>query len=435
MRLLYVCNDFGIPPTGTKGASVHLRAITRALVEFGHDVELLSPKDGPGADHPVGCFSLPGRSPAKQVAGRLKRWLSDRGLDEGVARALRPLLFNEWVDDQTSQHDDTDRPRPDAVIERLAMFSHVGIDLADRFDVPLVVEVNAPITQEACTYRSSSLQTLAAEIEHRVLERADALTVVSAQLADHIVARGIDRGKIHVVPNGANASVYADLPPREVCREALGLDGRFVIGFVGSLKPWHGVDLLIEAFDDFVKRAPEATLLIVGTGPQEGQLKSLVERLNLTRSVVFHGAVAHDDVPALLQAVDVAVAPFQPVKDFYFSPIKLFEYMASGACVIASNLGQIAEVIVDDANGLLYDAGDVVQLTALLDRVHTSQDLRDRLGAAGYATVHDRFTWARAARDTMDAVDTAVRRRGVQPDRRTVEPAGISKPADSVTPS
>ena len=103
MRLLYLCSDFGIAPGGTKGASVHLRAITRGLADLGHDVRLLSPKEGPGDDHPARRLLPPGCPPADKTSRALKKWLGDHGLDDTIARDLRPLLWNTWVPDQVNE--------------------------------------------------------------------------------------------------------------------------------------------------------------------------------------------------------------------------------------------------------------------------------------------------------------------------------------------
>lgn len=409
MRLLYICSDHGIAPAGTKGASIHLRAITRGLANLGHEVTLLSPKAGPGDDHPAKVLPLTRHRAAHDTARMLKRWLVERGLNEGVARELRPLLFNAWASRQ-AEETIGDR-RPDAVIERLSLFGHLGVDLAQAWDVPLIVEVNAPLTREASAFRSLNLQTLAGEIETRVLGRADDIVVVSSALADGLAGRGIDGGKIHVVPNGVELAHYTDLPSRQQCRAAIGLSDEFVIGFAGSLKPWHGVDVLISAFERIAHRDPKARLLIVGTGPTERSLRELTERLSLNDTVIFTGAVPHADVPAMLRAMDVAVAPFRSVDDFYFSPIKLFEYMAAGVCVVASRLGQIEEVIEDGVSGLLCRPDNPDDLADCLQRAHDSAALRSSVAAKAFTTVSNHYTWSDTALATERVVNGALARR------------------------
>lgn len=409
MRLLYVCSDFGIPPTGTKGASIHLRSITRALAELGHDVTILSTREGPGGDHPASPLALEARSPVNQMARSLKHWMLDRGLGDALAKELRPLLYNAWVGEHAL--DALRESPPTAIIERLSLHGHVGLDLAERLGVPLVVEVNAILTEEAKTFRSLQLAEIATTIERRVLERADMIIAVSRQLGDRIAARGIDRGKIRIVPNGINTELFDRIPSTETCREQIGVDAPFIVGFVGSLKSWHGVDLLLSAFARLLDDEPDARLLIVGKGPMEKALRADAVALKAEHAVVFTGAVPHERVPLFLGAMDVAVAPFHPMDDFYFSPIKLFEYMAAGRCTIASNLGQMADVIDDGRNGLLFPAGDENALYEAMNRTRVTPDLRKRLGAEGRRMVHARFTWTEAARVTTAVLDTAIERR------------------------
>lgn len=219
---------------------------------------------------------------------------------------------------------------------------------------------------------------------------------------------------IHVIPNGADVAAFQSAPPRAACRARLGLGEGFVVGFVGSLKVWHGVDVLLRAFVRLAADDGASRPLIVGTGPAEQHLHQLAGDLGVQQRVVFTGAVPQAAVPALLRAMDVAVAPFRDMEQFYFSPIKLFEYMAAGLCVIASRLGQIDEVIEHGRNGLLCPADDPVALYAVLREAHRSPDLRGRLGAAALETVRQRYTWAHAARAVSEVIRAVVDARSAE---------------------
>ncbi|NOT00180.1 MAG: glycosyltransferase family 4 protein [Phycisphaerales bacterium] len=405
MRLLYVCSDWGIRPDGTKGAAIHLRAITRALADLGHEVFLLSPRGVPGVDHPARPVVHEPCDLAEDAAKLLRDWLGDRGLPQGAARELRPLIFNAWAPGRAA---DALRLRPpDAVIERLSLFGHLGLDLAQAFDVPLILEVNAPLTNEAGTFRGLQLQALAAEMESRVLRSADRVAAVSKELARRLADDGVDAERIQVVPNGVDLREFAGVRSPADVRAELGLGDGFVVGFAGSLKPWHGVDVLLQAFAEVARRDSEARLLLVGDGPTAAGLRAEVERLALTHRVVMTGAVPHGEIPDLLTAMDVAVAPFLPVEDFYFSPIKVFEYMAAGVCVIASRIGQLAEVIEDGVDGLLCAAGERDGLLAQLEYARRSPSWRRAAAERARVKVCDRYTWERAARQMVALVQSA----------------------------
>ncbi len=406
VRLLYLCSDFGIAPNGTKGASIHLRAITRALADAGHEMLLLSPKAEAIPDHPMKPLLADGRSPAESTAKTLKRWLGNRGFSDAVARELRPLLYNTSAPEKALEA--MEGRHPDAIIERLSLFGHTGVDLADTLHVPLILEVNAPLTEEAGSFRSLQIGALAAEIEDRVLARADAIVAVSVPLAERLAARGVETTKIHVVPNGVDLRLFADVQPRRSCREGLGLGDEFVVGFAGSLKPWHGVDVLVDAVAELQRSDPSVRLVVVGDGPEQAALRERADRAGMNGSAIFTGAVPHSTVPGLLGAMDVAVAPFKSMEGFYFSPIKLFEYMAAGTCVVASDLGQIRDVVDDGVNGLLCKSDDPGALARVLTQVRESTALRDKLATRALSDVRERYTWSRAAELTLNAVDAAV---------------------------
>ncbi len=403
-RLLYICSDFGIRPDGTKGASIHLRAITRALADLGHDVSVLSPHKGPSAlGHPATRLLPPGCPEVSSTTRLLKSWLQARDYDQAVARELRGLMYNGWVEQPALAAARTFDPH--AVIERLSLCGHVGMDLADALEVPLVLEVNALLTTESKQFRGLALQDLAETIEQRVLRRADAIIAVSQPLAEQIEQVGIDASKIRVVPNGVDLDAFSCLPNRATCQAAIGMADAFVFGFCGSLKVWHGVDVLLDAFARVANSVPRARLLVVGSGPEEERVQHRADDLGLEDRVVFTGAVPHEDVPMYLRAMNVGVAPFRALPSFYFSPIKLFEYMAAESCVVASNLGQISEVIEHDVTGQLCRADDPDALAETLRRCAADPDHCAAIGRQGAQRVAQHYTWADTARATMAIVD------------------------------
>ncbi len=409
MNLLYVCSDFGIPPNGTKGASVHLRAITRALADRGHQVVLLSPRSGPGPQHPATPLFGSTSGPGCKSADRLRRWLEDHQLPIAAAGELRALLYNASVVEAALKK--LQDRRPNAVMERLSLLGHAGLDLARALDVPLVLEVNALLTSEAQQFRGLEMGTLARRIERRVLTEADAVIVVSSQLRQRLEGIGVDPQRIHIVPNGADVDAFRDLDDGRETRAELGVDEEFVLGFTGSLKVWHGVDLLLAAFQRLHAADPHTKLLIVGTGPTEQLLRSQSGAADLTDAVIFTGPVDHERIPQYLSVMDVAVAPFRDVDGFYFSPIKLFEYMAAGRCIVASRLGQIEEVIDHGVTGLLCKPDDVDDLAETLITVRNDADLRSRLGHAAGICARQRHTWDHAARKTENVITELVARR------------------------
>src|SRR5262249_36909852 len=172
-------------------------------------------------------------------------------------------------------------------------------------------------------------------VAERVFAAATALLAVSQEIASYLEMFASARDRVHVVPNGVNRGRFPQgLPP--------SLPGRpktFTIGFVGSLKPWHGLEVLVAAFADFRQRHRNSRCLIVGDGPQRAHLQAELAECGLQEAVHLVGAVEPAEVPGLLASMDVAVAPYPPLENFYFSPLKVYEYMAAGLPVVASRIG------------------------------------------------------------------------------------------------
>lgn len=398
MRLLYVCTDPGIPVDGHKGAAVHVRELCRALASLGHDVRLAAARlDGgdspppvpttrlelaPAARHRIARLAARGGDPAARAA------LTARGAARAVA-AGAGLVGDGW--------------RPDAVYERHALFGGGGLALARRLGVPHLLEVNAPLVDEQARHRRLAWPRAAEAAERAALRDADAVLAVSGPLARWAVDRGAAPGRVHTVPNGVDVARFAMAEAlRAPTRARLGWgDDAVVVGFVGSLRPWHDASSLLRAFAAVAADDARPRLLVVGDGPERGALEAQAAALGLATRVRFAGAVAHDRVPALLAALDVAVAPYDAPGSggagFYFSPLKLFEYMAAGRAVVAADLEPIRGVVAHGRTGWLYRPGDVGALAGALRGVLADPARARAVGLAARQHVRARHTWRRNA--------------------------------------
>ena len=164
----------------------------------------------------------------------------------------------------------------------------------------------------------------------RVFSSASHLITVSEKLSSYVQQLGAAPENIHLVPNGVNLERFAPV------RRTSSGSAPFTVGFVGSLKPWHDLEALVEAFRALYESDPECRLLIVGDGPGRASLAEELADSKLGRAVRLQGAVRPSRVPSLLGLMDVAVAPYPDLSDFYFSPLKVYEYMAAGLPVVTS---------------------------------------------------------------------------------------------------
>jgi glycosyltransferase involved in cell wall biosynthesis len=406
MRVLYVCSDPGVPVLGCKGAAVHVRELVAALRRAGHKVVVAATvaMKRPGderarLDAPL--IELPRRASVDEVTHELKTWIRTLGATDVLTGELERILSSTHL--AADLHRRLALDPPDVVYERASLLSTVGAYLADMLAVPLLVELNAPAVLEQATYRGAVLHDLAAAAERRTLVRADAVLAVSGALRDYAVELGVEPARVHIVPNGVNASLFRPGPREESLRTRLDLLDGPVLGFVGGLRPWHGIEALPELLARLVPRHPRVRLVIAGEGSQRGMLEAELASRRLAGHVVFTGSISHDEIPALIRLFDAALAPYPPFDGhpFYFSPLKLFEYMACGVPVVAAGQGQIAEIVRDGRTGLLYAPGDLDALAAACERLLADYGLRRRLGSAAAADVRRRYTWdANAARAT-----------------------------------
>jgi glycosyltransferase involved in cell wall biosynthesis len=420
VKLAYVCADFGVPVFGHKGASVHVREMVTAFTECGHDVRVFAPTlDEPGSKGVQGerfrarIEREPGSIEILEVGPEPRHvlWLDELksveaflGRPTRLRQELRNLLYNQPLRARLGR---ALLAEPvDFVYERYSLFAFAGIDAARAHHVPHVLEVNAPLADEQERTRGLELRELARGSERRIWNSTDAVIVVSQRLAETVAASGVPGERIHVLPNAVDPVQFTpgaapDAVPAHV-RERVR--GRCVIGFVGSLKPWHGVETLFDAFARLLVRRCAVHLVVVGDGPGRESLERLAADRGIAEEVTFAGAVAHGEVPAWLSIMDIATAPYTPQPDFYFSPLKLFEYMAAGVPVVAGRIGQLDELLRHERNALLHAPGDAHALAVELERLVRDPMLRRRIGLAGRDGIGEGNTWRGHARRIEDLV-------------------------------
>ena len=213
-------------------------------------------------------------------------------------------------------------------------------------------------------------------------------------MATHLVDAGIASTKITVVPNGVDSRLFAGLRRRYS-------GDIFRVGFLGSLKPWHGIEVLLDAFTRARAGRPDLRLEIVGAGPEATKLDETTLPPN---ALVKHGALPHRAAIDVMSAWDVGVAPFLPLPSFYFSPLKIVEYMAAGICAVASDLGQIRTLLAGGARGVLIEPGDAGALADAILRLAGDRAAAAELGARARAYALTTLTWQQNAHRALEVL-------------------------------
>jgi glycosyltransferase involved in cell wall biosynthesis len=360
MRLAYISTDPGIAYGGTKGASVHLAAIAEALAAEGNDVLLLAAGIAPGALAPPGVTVevLPGPGKGASAAARL-------AFDDRLAAWFERRL---------------DRFGADVAYERLALHSAAGSAAARRLGIPHLVELNAPLREEATRYRRLEEPHAAEQLERQTLSDADLVFAVSPPLAQYAESRGARR--VEIVQNAVAVEKF----PRPGRAE-----GDALAVFVGSLRPWHGIETIAEAWRLLGRAAPPLT--VIGDGPS----RRLLDGLGATVT----GQVPAARVPELLAGADIGLAPYGAGAPAYFSPLKVFEYLAAGLATIVADLPAVTAV-VDPDTAVVIPAGDAEALAEAVAALAADSSERKRLGANGRALVEAEHTWGHRARRILE---------------------------------
>lgn len=380
MTLLYVATDQRVP--GTTGGSVHVQAVAEGLAALGHAVHVVAESVGTGLPPSVHWHAL-----GPPLGIRQLRWIRARQI-EALAR----------------------RVRADAIIERYYNFGGEGMLAARRTGARAVLEVNAPVVDYPGSPKRTIDRLMLVEPMRRWREwqcRVAHLIVTPSALV--VPARA--RGRVLEIEWGADSTRFR--PDATGPSPAVREPGRVTAIFVGAFRRWHGATTLVRAIGKLRARGETRIgAVLIGDGPELPKARAEAAGLS---GITFTGAVPHDQVPAALAAADIGVAPFDvsahaPLAiDFFWSPLKVFEYMATGLPVVAPDLPRLRRIVRHGQEGWLYDAADPDALAGALMRLSDPAE-RARLGAAARARVVSAFSWAthcqKLDRALMEAVSS-----------------------------
>jgi glycosyltransferase involved in cell wall biosynthesis len=381
MRILYCASDQTVP--GTKGGSVHVRAVAEGLAALGHEVHALVT---PGKSFPAGPVTWIPMPPP--FGWKELRWAR--------ADAVRRIA---------------QRLRPDIVMERYYNFGGEGISVAARVGATAVLEVNAPVIDHPGSSKHLIDRALLVEPMRRWREHICAKSDVIVTPSAAILPPHTPIQKIVELEWGADTDRFRPDATGEV---PFARPAGTVAVFAGAFRSWHGAVHLAAAIRDLHARGRrDIGAVFIGDGPELPRVRAMAAGLD---GIVFTGAVPHELMPASLAACDIGVAPFdigrhRPLAlGFYWSPLKIFEYMAAGLPVVAPAAARIPALVGHERDGLLYDPLLTSGLSEALERL-TDAPLRSRLGAAARDRAIREYSWQAHCR----ALDAAFRRARTEP--------------------
>ena len=390
-RFVYVRSSPG-PGTQPGGAATHINGFINAARDLGAQVMIVSNDQIAGLPNSNGSFKVIPPAPI------------------GSTRASCDLYNNQiFTAGSTAE---IESQQPDFIYQRYARFSWAGVAAHLKTGRPLFLEYNGSEVWMARNWDHVGMLDTLARFERLNLSAATRIFVVSEVERRNLLRAGIDEDKVIVNPNAVDPDLFKPNIGGVEVREELGINSdEILVGFVGTFGPWHGVEVLAEAIN-LLSSNKRIRFLLIGSGSLRAMVEQTISTNGGRTRVIFAGAAPHDRVPVMLDACDILVSPHVRLKDgseFFGSPTKLFEYMAMAKGIVASRLGQIAEVLSDNETALLVEPGAAQQLAQAITRLSESGDLRARLGAAARRSAIEHHTWKMNAQRVLNEYQALAR--------------------------
>lgn len=280
------------------------------------------------------------------------------------------------------------------VWEQHDFFPGIGYKLSKKYKLPFIIYVHAPQVWESAKWgvRRPVWGKLLEKMEARSLKRADIVACVSPQVADKLKSMGIPENKILISPMAIDGFLYSDVNSDEI-KEEYNLNDKFVIGWTGSFRGFHGLESLVQTFKVVKESIPNAHLLLVGDGMQMEEIKALVRDLNLQHSVSFPGRMSFLRMTKFVHAFDLAILSASKESDFHYSPMKLREYLKAGRPTMAPNAGEIPLIFTDDVHLKLFKIGDIEGTAQKIITLYKNREKLESLGFRGREYILKNGTW------------------------------------------
>jgi len=335
-------------------------------------------------------------------------------------RFLGEFIYNFYAGNRFKKH--ILKFNPDIIYHRYTGNTFFVAKIAKELNIPLILEFNSFDTWKMKHWSASRnflmrfineqiLYNIIKRIENYNLKNASLIVTVSEPLKADLLELDIPEEKILVNPNRVDPQKFnPKTMTNEECNElkrSLGIgNDKVIVGFSGTFGEWHGIPQLTEAIDKILKSASSTNInfLLIGAGKFKPEAESQIGHYE---NVTFTGVVPYSDIQKHLAICDILVSPHNPQVDgreFFGSPTKVFEYMAMGKGIVASNLGQIGEVLKHDYSAVLVEPGNVDQLVEAILKLAGDKELREQLGKRAREDVVANYTWEKNVERVMKAI-------------------------------
>ncbi len=383
-KILYICYE---DLSGYNGAIRHVIEIVKGLAQKGHDIDLCVP---------ILRKSRPVLSMGQNVRLRHIPTVPVQGV-RPLSYVLLSLLYLPLL---------YLRVRPDIVYCRDIKFTVLPVFLARIFQIPCILEVNG-LTDEAMKVKKvapwvfSILDTF-----HRWnVRRSDRIVTVTRGIKKEISHRyGVSAERISIITNGVDLKRFRPAPKGEARKNA-GLPQSYqYVGFVGGLFPWHGLDQLVMAAPYVLKERPRTRFVIVGSGVMDRPLRAMIAQRKLGKAFVFTGSVPFDAVPSYVNSFNVCVVFFKRVRKDPGDPIKLYEYLACGRPVVASNVPGYGDMVESIGAGISTISEDPIATADAILKLLENNTVAETMGRKGFEQAQAYFGWEKKTEETEQVI-------------------------------
>jgi len=280
------------------------------------------------------------------------------------------------------------------VWEQHDFFPGIGYKLAKKHNVPFVIYVHAPQVWEAAKWgvKRPIWGKLLEKMETKSLKRADIVGCVSQQVADKLKRMGIPENKILVSPMAVDAHLFSKANSWHII-EDYNLKDKFILGWTGSFRSFHGLDILLHVFKKVHESINSSRLVLVGDGFEMENIVKLTNDLGIKDAVVFTGRKSFPEIPDYVDAFDLAIVSARRASDFHYSPLKLREYLGAGKATLAPNAGEIPRMFQDDIHLKLYNVGDIEGTAQKIIELYNDQEKRNLIAIRGKEYILKNGTW------------------------------------------
>jgi glycosyltransferase involved in cell wall biosynthesis len=288
------------------------------------------------------------------------------------------------------------RRKPDLILTRFESLHFSTIIISRIKKIPIVAEVNSPLALEARQFIKQYyfLPHIIEIFEKLILRFSNAVFTVSSEAKQELMKYKIPAGKIKVIPNGVDIEKFNPSIAKASISNLTNSNDKIVIGYSGCFAPWHSINDLEFLTNYLTRQYDNLYFLFIGGGYNKATFEEKIKNnLKLKNKVYFTGKVTHELMPGYLALMDIVIAPYPNIKNFYGSPLKIFEYMAAGKAIIATGIGQITSLIQDGKNGFLYSPENQNELIQKIEALIQSESLRKSYGQKARETIANNFTW------------------------------------------